>query len=92
MITSTNGNAMAKNPRPTRLVDGIYWHDPLAGKGLPVVWEDGVHIVEKVEYTREGIAYILKCGVMFTFFCKDQNVLEAKLNLKVEPTCSQCLE
>lgn len=77
---------------PRMGVDGIQWFDPLAGKGLPVIWRDGVHIVDKVEYNEEGLVYTLKCGVMFTFFCDHHDVKEAKLNIKAQPTCSSCLE
>jgi hypothetical protein len=71
--------------------DGICWFDPRAGKGLPIVWEDGIHITENVEYTKEGIAFILKCGIMFTFYCKG-DVLEAKIKIRDLPTCKECLE
>jgi hypothetical protein len=73
------------------MIEGIRWFNPLQGAGRPIVWEDGIHIVDKVQYNGHGLAYILKCGVVFTFVSPSDDILEAKLNLKgLEPTCPLC--
>lgn len=68
----------------------LAWMHPADGAGLPFIWEDGVHIVQKVEFIPQGIAYTLRCGVMFTFYAPGEEILEARINLP-DPTCPICL-
>lgn len=86
---------MARKPKAYGL-DGIVWFDPmrLVHRGRSFIWEDGVHTIENVEYVSNGIAYILKCGTMFTFFMPEPLVsliYEAKIRLP-PPDCRKCLE
>lgn len=68
----------------------IQWFDPLKdGSGRPFVWEDGIHVIKRVEIIPLGIGYTLNCGTMFTFTAIHP-ILEAAIRLP-EPTCKECL-
>src|SRR5574340_316528 len=60
--------------------DGIFWYNPLASRGLPYVWDDGVHQIAKVDKIPVGIAYVTNCGLMFTFYTFGQKVQEARID------------
>lgn len=72
--------------------DGLDWFDPLAERPQRFVWEDGVHIVKRIDMVPYGIAYTLKCGPMFSFMVPSKNgvVQEAKIK-QPKTNCPECL-
>lgn len=93
MIGTTLGNERVNSLRHSISDEGIRYFDPTQSTGDLFVWEDGVHIVNEVKSSKEGIQYQLACGQVFTFAVPEDGYkpLEARLKLPTGPLCPKCM-